>query len=157
MKRFNPPGTYHELFPASEKPSLIAVQKQLNRTLPDDYLDFLSQWNGLAFQDELLVPLESVDEDEFPFLSYLFGLSAKKSLLDVRNSGESYHFNSRVPDGLLAIGEICRGTFSQCHFVTVILEQHISGCPARAGPAKKNQLLPNIYSKLHRALLKCGT
>jgi hypothetical protein len=76
----------------------------LGHQLPDDYLAFLKQWNGVDFGIENIAVRFTDDPDEYSFgtLICLYGIGAD---LDLRHSGKPYAFAERVPDGFLAIGD----------------------------------------------------
>jgi hypothetical protein len=106
MTSFRPLGDCRPLFPPIQASDLDSVQNDLRRSLPKDYCEFLCQTNGLLFNEPLIVPLLDVDdEDEYPTLIRLYGISSRKSLDDIRFASAAYHFSSRVPDGYLPIGD----------------------------------------------------
>lgn len=92
---------------------LDQLTTSLGEPLPEDYVSFLTQWNGGQFSNCVLFPMLSgphPDDDEFDpefdvgYLEELYGLYNPSSILDLRNSNKGYGFEQAVPPGFLSIG-----------------------------------------------------
>jgi hypothetical protein len=96
-----------EFSPCSEE-LLQDVSRALARPLPfpEDYLDFLRQWNGAAFYDGIIVPhKQGRDKYSLSKLEALYGIGDPDGPCDLRTEGKGYAFEQRVPSHMLAIGE----------------------------------------------------
>ena len=79
---------------------------------PDDYVDFLRQWNGLIFPDDdgLALYLEVSDEDEddddcgFIYLDCFYGISDPAERHDLRSHDKELR-KDHMPSELILIGE----------------------------------------------------
>ncbi len=67
MPIYHPPCKCEALFPKITEKSLRQLQDDLSVELPEDFLDFLRQWNGMrCIVKEFLIPIVGVDENDFP-------------------------------------------------------------------------------------------
>ena len=71
--------------------------------LPEDYREFLLEWNGGGFPDIVSFPLLD-EEDEFGMTNELSGLFDPTNQLDLRKVSTSYGFRSTVPLSYIIIG-----------------------------------------------------
>ena len=95
------------LFPACDVNDLNDLVNRMGRQLPEDYAEFLRQWNGVFFPEEepAIRFLDGFDEYDFAQFCRLYGFSEKKPLHDLRFAGEGYNYQHRVPSSFIAIGD----------------------------------------------------
>ncbi len=114
LKKFNPPFPIEARFPPVSEEMLMEVSKSLARPLPfpEDYLDFLRQWNGVISLEnggmvQYLNAAEMCDDDldeGYASISSLFGIGDSSDFFDLRKCQKHYSFDRRVPGHFLAIG-----------------------------------------------------
>ena len=107
MQRYEPKLGMRALFESCTEQDILEFEQQIEATLPEDYREFLLQWNGCRFWGNLpaFTMLDTTFEGEYGTVNTLFGLSPKPDGADLRTSGVGYEFAERVPDRFLAIGE----------------------------------------------------
>jgi hypothetical protein len=105
--RYEPKFAMKPLFPPIDEHSLDDFVKRIGRPLPDDYAEFLRQWNGVFFpQEEPSIRfLDEFDEYDFAVFCRLYGLADETTLDDLRRSQNGYDFRHRVPGCFIAIGD----------------------------------------------------
>lgn len=95
------------LFEPCSEQDIRELEQHINATLPEGYRDFLLQWNGCGFVDN--VPAfdlaDSRFEEEYGTMDRLFGLPTKSGGADLRLKSSGYQFRERVPERFLAIGD----------------------------------------------------
>lgn len=86
---------------------LDAFAQKIGRQLPEDYKDFLRQWNGVFFSDvePAIRFLDEFDEYDFAVFCRLYGLAEETTLDDLRRAQNGYDFKHRVPTSFIAIGD----------------------------------------------------
>ncbi len=105
--RYEPKFAMRPLFPSCDELMLDSLVKQFGGRLPDDYLEFLRQWNGVFFpnEDPAVRFLDEFDEYDFAMFCRLYGLAGETTLDDLRRSQNGYAFKHRVPASFIAIGD----------------------------------------------------
>jgi hypothetical protein len=72
--------------------------------LPEDYLEFLRQSNGMVFRPALRFPFpDSFDEDDVGVVQTFFGVVSRSTHDDLRRAQTHYAFRERVPGTMIAI------------------------------------------------------
>ncbi len=107
---FTPPCEAKQLFHGLDYPNIEQLVRSSGLTLPDDYLRFLKEWNGLQlappFGQEVIFPLDgSKHAQDYGRAHRFFGFSETKDLYDLRFAGDGYNFRRRVPAHILSIGD----------------------------------------------------
>jgi hypothetical protein len=95
-------------FEASHGKCNVEVLAEFERNLPgnrlpDDYREFIQEWNGGGFGDIVFFPLQD-GEDDFGSTNKLYGLFDSTDQFDLRNCSTSYGFRTAVPLKYIAIG-----------------------------------------------------
>ena len=84
---------------------LDSFESELNTRLPDDYREFLLEWNGGNFEEQ--AELQFLDHEcgeDNAILNQLSGLFDEKNIYDLRRSSEAYGFRQDVVPEYIAIG-----------------------------------------------------
>ena len=96
--------------PSSEA-ILTDYESNLGIRLPEDYRQFMLEWNGVELEDVPAFPLlgaanqDETDDDDVPNeIVCLYGFSDTPSADDLRYAGEQLEFSERVPVNIIAIG-----------------------------------------------------
>ncbi|MCE9553684.1 MAG: SMI1/KNR4 family protein [Planctomycetes bacterium] len=85
---------------------LAQLSQSIGSPLPEDYIRFLREWNGVIFTE--FSPQFQYDDFQQNWVSVLYGLSGPTLPDDVRNEAKSYDFVYRVPPTILGIGkDVC--------------------------------------------------
>lgn len=109
MKKYEPKYPVKALYPPCSEEELIKVSNELGGDLPfpDDYLDFLRQWNGLygAYYPGIVPLRGAFDDAECLIIDILYGISGAGDVNDLLKAGKRYAFEERVPSTIIAIGE----------------------------------------------------
>jgi len=112
MREYKPrPGVTAWFEPLSEE-QLQQLSREMARPLPlpEDYLDFLRQFNGAIIESETYIrpkpPFHYWREDGKQ-ITYMFGFDPKEEdeYLDIRRVQTGYGFHERVPGHWLQIGD----------------------------------------------------
>jgi hypothetical protein len=91
--------------PCTEQ-QIAEFEQQIGMTLPEDYREFLLQWNGGTFRGVPAFPLrEPQDQNDYGTIYGFFGLAREPSSNDLRYAGMRLDFDERVPEHILAIGD----------------------------------------------------
>jgi hypothetical protein len=96
---------FYSLFPPCTEADLRQLQQDLDVKLPEDYLDFLRQTNGMWLKPFLAFPFpDAFDEEDEGWVQMFFGVASPSTERDLREEQRGYAFCERVPRTIIAIG-----------------------------------------------------
>ena len=100
---------FHAIYPPCDDMVLKSFERTLlGGELPEDYRDFLLQWNGGNFEAFKSIAFPLADDwldDDYGYIDHLAGLFDESNELDLRNSSSAYGFRAAVPASYISIGD----------------------------------------------------
>ncbi len=84
--------------------AIAAAEAKLGHSLPEDFCQFLLEWNGGIFPQAATYFVADEDDVRANHLSVMFGLFDESDIEDIRASRKAYGFDVAVPQGIIPIG-----------------------------------------------------
>lgn len=96
-----------ERFPLPTEQQLNALETRIGVTFPDDYREFLLNFNGAYFSDPQIIPPDAACPSDG--LESMFGIGATHPTVELGRVSDLVLFQDNDPPQIVPIGETCCG------------------------------------------------